>query len=163
MKYRICFVSNSSSTSFLVAFLRNPKNAKDVQGMVFGDIKQFVHPYVSVIYTAEEIAQAIWDDIKKQIPNNRNMIFSRMHNVIRDRYSEFETPAKDPQYPGDYDFDDEGFRCVNKETILEFMSNNDGCFFYCFEYSDNGEGQRSAAMEHGDLFADIPHLTSSNH
>lgn len=163
MKYRNGFVSNSSSSSFLVAFPRNPKSAKDVQEMVFGDTKSFVHPYDSAIYTAEQVSQVIWDEVDKQIPNNRNIIASAMHNVLVDNYRDFETPAENPQYPGDYEFDHEGYTLANNKKITDFMNNNNGCFFYHFEYSDDDGGAMSCAMEHGDLFRNLRHLVSSNH
>ena len=162
MKYRNGFVSNSSSSSFLVAFPHNPKSVKDVQEMVFGDTKNFVHPYDSVVYAVEQISQIIWDEVKKQIPNNRNIINSAMHNVLVD-YRDFEIPIENPQYPGDYDFDYEGYTHANNQKVHGFMNKNDGCFFYHFEYSDNGGGKISCAMEHGDLFKNLPHLVSSNH
>jgi len=167
MKIRNGFVSNSSSSSFLVAFPRNPKNLEDVQDMVFGIEKHFSQPYSDfdgwpADYTAEEISQVIWDGVKKQIPNNRNIVLSAMHNVYDD-YKAFEIPAKNPQYPGDYDYDYKGFEEANNKIVLDFMDTHKGCFFYCFEYSDNGEGHRGCAMEHGDLFHNLPHLVSSNH
>jgi hypothetical protein len=163
MKVRNGFVSNSSSSSFLVAFPRNPKDAKDVQEMVFGDTKQFVHPYDTAVYTAEEIAQVIWNDAKDQIPNNRKVIASGMNNVLADNYRDFETPKENPRYPGDYSFDYEGYANANKQKVFEFMDKNDRHFFYRFDYCDDGGDRRECAMEHGDLFRNLPHLVSSNH
>jgi len=162
MKIRNGFVSNSSSSSFLVAFPRNPKSVEDVQEMVFGDEKGLAHPYESTFFSAERVSQVIWDEVKKQIPNNIKIICSRMSNLLED-YEQFETPAKHPQYPGDYDFDHKGFQEANKQEAIKFTDKNKGSFFYCFEYSDNGEGAIGCAMEHGDLFKNLSHIVSSNH
>lgn len=159
MKCRNGFVSNSSSSSFLVAFPRNPKNAEEVQEIVFSKEVSFRCPFSKAVWKAESIAQYIWDGMKNQIPNNRKIIISKMYNVLVDNYQDFETPAKNPQHPGDYNFDREGYTYANKQKVIEFMDDNDGCFFYYFEYDDN-EGTLEQAMRHGDLFKNLPHLVS---
>ena len=44
---------------------------------------------------------------------------------------------------------------LNNEPITDIV-------LYCFEYSDN-DGSYSAALEHGDLFRKLKHITISNH
>ena len=46
MKIRNGFVSNSSSSSFIVAFPEKPKSAEHVRKMMFGDETDFPNPYI---------------------------------------------------------------------------------------------------------------------
>lgn len=162
MKIRNGFVSNSSSSSFLVAFPRNPKSAKDVQDMVFGNETMFHSPYYKMSWTTVQVAEKIWDDIKNQIPNNRKSFSSRMYGIVYDRYDEFKI-KKDGAPDWDYDFDDVAHDNAVSETLDAFMLDNADSFCYHVEYSDNGEGQLGVAMEHGNLFKNLKHLVSSHH
>lgn len=45
MKTRIGFVSNSSSSSFVVAWPKKPKTVEQMNEMLFGDLKQYANPY----------------------------------------------------------------------------------------------------------------------
>ena len=133
--------------------------------MVFDKDEWFSHPYGDMdyfpdAYPVKRIAELIWDDVEKQIPNNRNIIMSKMHNILD--YDDFKTPANNPL---GYDYDWEVCEEANKQTVLKFMEENKNCFFYCFEYhDDNGEpGGCGCAMEHGDLYHRLSHLISSNH
>lgn len=162
MKTRRGFVSNSSSSSFLVAFTRNPKCAKDVQDMVFGNETLFHSPYDQISWTTVEIAERIWNDIKNQIPNNQKSFSGNMYGIAYDRYDEFRI-KKDGADDWDYYFDDKGYDGAVAEILDEFMLSNADSFCYHVEYSDNGGGQIGVAMEHGNLFKNLQHLVSSHH
>ena len=167
MKIRNGFVSNSSSSSFLVAFPRYPKSLKDVQEMVFGEDTWFAHPYGDMKYypegySAEQIAGLLWAEITKQIPNNKNLIFYKMHNVLVENLEEYESGRYTED---DWYFDSQRYEEDNRRAVIEFMDKHKGSYFYHFEFhDDSGEpGGCGCAMEHGDLFHRLPHLRSSNH
>jgi len=163
MKIRNGFVSNSSSSSFLVAFPRNPKSVEDVKEMVFGKNKVLNNPYVwgdrPASYPVEEIAEIIWNDVKRQIPNNRKIILSHLSNVVVDSLDKYKIPVKDGS---SHDYDWDRYEIDNEKEVVKFMEKYTGAFFYCFEYYDNA-GALGSTMEHGDLFRLLPHLQSSNH
>ena len=69
MKIRRGFVSNSSSSSFVIAFDHKPKSVEDLKEMMFG--KQEWH-YTGIYGTGEKdittqrIAEAVFKDIEKK-------------------------------------------------------------------------------------------------
>ena len=163
MKIRHGFVSNSSSSSFLVAFPSYPKSAQEVKDLLFGDREKFSGPYWEEEWSALEIAERVWNDMKKQIPNNKNVIMDRMHNVIIDSMDNYKLPPEDPNERWNYDYDWDSYSYDNDKVVMEFMDNHQGHYFFHFTYADDGGSIQEAAMEHGDLFSNLPHLRSSNH
>lgn len=167
MKMRNGFVSNSSSSSFLVAFPYKPKSAEDVKEMVFQEEQYLDYPYPDMCesygaperFTAEEVSEIIWNDIKKQIPNNKNMMFSRISSVILDDEGYYKK-VEGSVY---LEFDSDEYRIDNRKIVQEFINAHASEYLYCMEYSDNGGGHIGVAMEHGALFEKLPHLISSNH
>jgi len=89
MKIRTGFVSNSSSSSFIVGFKRRPQTAEEVHQVLFG-----TEPAVITVYDfglpTNVAAQKVFDDIQKQQPATRDQILE----VVRDGY--FDTrPSRD--------------------------------------------------------------------
>ncbi len=64
MKIRTSFVSNSSSSSFIVAFPSEPKSAEDVFQIMFNG-KDGVIDYYSGPFSHKAIADQVWRDIQK--------------------------------------------------------------------------------------------------
>jgi hypothetical protein len=71
MKIRQGFVSNSSSSSFVVAFPRRPKDAADLQDLVFGSEIGFPNPWPDedepLVYSAADGAEAIWKQLAEEL------------------------------------------------------------------------------------------------
>ena len=70
MKIRNGFVSNSSSSSFLVAFPRTPKSLKDVKEILFvKDQNDYPNPYSDyadddeLFWPVDKVAKIVWNDI----------------------------------------------------------------------------------------------------
>ena len=64
MKIRNGFVSNSSSSSFLVAFDRIPKTVEDLKTMMFPNGEKFVDSYSESMSTLE-VATRVFSDMQK--------------------------------------------------------------------------------------------------
>jgi hypothetical protein len=76
MKVRRGFVSNSSSSSFIVAFDRIPQTVGEVQKALFGGSETYDYENWDGIdkYPAEQVAGQVWKDIQSQVPNDEDEI-----------------------------------------------------------------------------------------
>ena len=71
MKIRSGFVSNSSSSSFVVIFPKIPKNQEDVKNMLFKEgEKTYSSAYDDDCWPVDQVAQTVWDDICNQEKND---------------------------------------------------------------------------------------------
>ena len=64
MKVRAGFVSNSSSSAFLIALPHMPKSAEELKDMMFGDKKVWIGPYMgkhSTLHTASVLFEVLKD------------------------------------------------------------------------------------------------------
>jgi len=78
MKIRMGFVTNSSSSSFIVAFDKVPNSWEEVLEMLFDADKATVSEYDLSMGT-KEVAQIVFDDISKQTPNNLEELKETFH------------------------------------------------------------------------------------
>ncbi len=177
MKIRTGFVSNSSSSSFVVAFPSEPKNASDVKEMMFEkNQKEFSAPYSYSddydFWTTDEIAETIWNNIKDQTSNSNEPILEAIQNGWFDNYgklkghvdhwndSEFKTSRN--YIPEEYEKIDIENKKRAKKIVDQFKKDNPNTEIYVFEFSDN-DGLYFSALEHGDVFRKLKHIQTSYH
>ena len=181
MKIRTGFVSNSSSSSFVVLFPKEPKNATDVRDMLFSKSETiYANPYQygddEFGWPADQVAETVWKDICGQEKNN----FEKAKEMIMSGYLECDGVPDIDSYQhiqdnrlkwDTYHADMDRFA---EKKMKEFFNlrklklqklNNEpvvDSVLYCFEYSDGG-GTYFSALEHGDLFKNLKHIKISNH
>lgn len=164
MKIRNGFVSNSSSSSFVVCFKKVPKTADELRTMLFGKEHRYNSPYEEKFWPTTEVAELVFSQMTK--PLKTKEIEEELSNgwlpgmpSLRD----FEKKEKDGK-TWSYDWD--GYNKAHKEfahSCWERFSKKVGKgTFYVFSYSDN-DGDFQSALEHGDLFKSLPHICISHH
>jgi len=201
MKERDGFVSNSSSSSFLIGLFRKPRSVKELKRWLFGN-KDYIQWY-DYGYKTIDIAKRIFNDLKGKHPirAKARMIKEIMAGSFpgypdmwnRKRPSdklEDQFHKSFPQY-GSYWDDDKLKETMAKELAEKirvarqkerdednksvedaaeaFLRKDvqpimEGLHVYQLEYADGGGGDPlRAAIEHGDVFSQIPHVQISKH
>ena len=167
MKIRNGFVSNSSSSSFIVKFPKDLKSIKELQTILFGNRKTYSAPYGDESYPTLQLAKTIWEDIKDQKKNN----FEKAVELVRQGWLPDGPNWND--FKSDYDALDREREIFAEKKIKEFFNTRktklkkiDGQeideVFYIFHYGDE-DGSYFATLEHGDIFSKLEHIRISNH
>jgi hypothetical protein len=148
MKTRIGFISNSSSSSFIVIFDKKPRSAKELQKAMFGD-KETVAAWRDPVPT-KMAAESIFKSLRKQKPLPIRKAIMLLETGVVERGGK-------SIYPHDAESAEEMQR-----VMAELANLAKGRLVFEFKYSDN-DGNFGSTMEHGDIFRNFDHFIVSHH
>jgi hypothetical protein len=163
MKIRAGFVSNSSSSSFVIALKEKPESAEELHDIMFPSGPTFVSGYYDAIPSVTAAA-SVYNNLTEL---DGRGLFEEFNNGYIPGY-EVEYPLilwdKTPKEERDRIYEEyrdkqnvETQRCVD-----EFKKRTPGCKYFIVEYSDN-DGEFYSTMEHGDAFDNLEHVKVSHH
>lgn len=166
MKIRSGFVSNSSSSSFVVAFPKDMELTQEaVKKYIFGEGVILDNPYSSDYMTTDRAAEIILRDIKDQGEDSRSSAIQIIGNTFENApefdYDFYWTldPSKKDAYHKEFDKKLELFLKTVEGGLKGLEESHN---LYLFEYSDNDDGE-GVIMEHGGTFDKVKHWKQSNH
>ena len=160
MKIRNGFITNSSSSSFIVAFPYAPKSVKDVQKLLFGD-EDLITCYDETARTAD-VAKRVFSDLKNQRPNDMSSIVGNMDpDIDHSDFTSVDGSFAEKMYQlalkriAQHDAD----TFISESAEILGVSKNDMAI-YVFDYGDDsGDG----LFEHGEIFGALPYKQISHH
>jgi hypothetical protein len=180
VKIRSGFVSNSSSSSFIVGFEKVPTTVEEMEAVLFDDAFPDLRSpwdWEDLVYDAHTVATTVFGDLKKRELTRAQLLDmldsgSLSDNIIPGNTEYPETP--------DYDKDREKWDAaweryyaekkvyiqkVYDHVLAPHRGRNAGknkLHFYGFTYSDE-DGGYGSTLEHGGLFRRVFHIHISQH
>ena len=192
MKIRNGFVSNSSSSSFVVAFDKKPKTKEALKKLMFDDKKSV--DYYGDIILVDDIVERVFDDLQGQETLTKDKVVEIISSGSFDGYPERDYNKRSPAdkisdkyykttrqsihqldpdstiYKKYAKLRDKEWADQAKEVDIaaakyleKIWKDFEGKKVYSFEYSDNGGGPLGSAMEHSGIFDYLPHIQISHH
>lgn len=167
MKIRDGFVSNSSSSSFIIAFDKTPETAKEMKEILFGNKEIYKDPYYSLYggdikgWSTLNVAQTVLNGIY----DKKSLTPAEVVDAMQSGYIDGEPDPYDyVKETGGIDWD--AYNIASKDNAEKlanrFLKGKENKQIYVLEYCDN-DGRLDAALEHGGLFEKVDHITISNH
>lgn len=167
MKIRQGFVSNSSSSSFVVPFPKGTELSKE-------SIKDHLFKNLNTIYyydhaiSVDGAVDVIYRKMKGQTPNDDASIQDALCGFLPGSPNYEDFPAKLSKKNPDRDIDWDAYEIAREKyrtkVIDEFKEKigSQNYDLYTFEFCDNGS-DFEAALEHGGIFDSVEHIRVSKH
>jgi len=166
MKQRNGYVSNSSSSSFIVGFSEVPKTVEETHSLLFPRGETIVQPCDEGM-SSLRVAEHVFNDLENsvEIPELIKTFLYRYYDP--EIYEEKFDIVKKYRAEGLSNAEcwakaDEAVRPKIEAVFNKFFESNKEMKFYVFEYCDEGGGV-GCILEHGDIFEAVPHMCISHH
>lgn len=176
MKIRSGFVSNSSSSSFIIAIPKDIKTVGTLQDYIFGTQKTVLPEYGDACYAVSDVAHRVFEDMLKAGPRTEDQLVEDYCHGWTDEYEQAKSQVEatlggrslyevhdHDEWNKYHDKVDKIHKRLATKKIKAFLKKcPPDCNFYRLVYGDEN-GQFEATIEHGDVFGRIPHLITSMH
>jgi len=166
MKIRNGFVSNSSSSSFVVAFPSEPKDQEDLREMMFDSGERTIS-YYDYSCDVERVVDEVFRDLKKATIKdmvesvNNGWFDGRADSWDRTKNLSYAIPEEKEEIDKIWEENEKENEKIAKNIIKKFKKENKDCFFAVFEYGDDDSFH--CIMEHGEIFYKLNNIQTSYH
>lgn len=166
MKIRTGFVSNSSSSSFVVALDRAPETVDELKHLLFGENDGYEG------HSAWEVAATVFKDIKDAGEATVEQVIDEAASGTP--YGRDVSDRLEPDYPSWFkdmtpqQFNEKlaAWQKTRREwaagTVQRFLDRTKGKKYFIVTYGDE-DGQYYSDLEHGGLFDALPYVQVSHH
>jgi hypothetical protein len=192
MKIRLGFVSNSSSSSFIVGFDTKPQTADELRKLMFPDGQQYVSAYDDPVST-DQVVEAVFADLQSapEIMSPGELIDEISHGYfpgypegghyefadeVEQAYKiEFGTNVRDAEKEGRPGWHKRWYAAFQKDNdafdkVLRAAAENYANTLWpelkgkkLFRFEYEDHTPLGATMEHGDIFKSLSHVRVSHH
>jgi len=174
MKTRNGFVSNSSSSSFVVLFPRVPETVAEMELLLF---ENELYVGYDKKYSTKEIAFAVLQDMKDGVIKNRKALLKALtigslepsEEALKHGFSErcpewnfraYNTQAALRKFLDGRLKQKDDLATIVTKKLLKIAKLNQ---LFKFHYSDNDGSDLMAFMEHGEIFKKLIHFRMNCH
>lgn len=152
MKIRDGFVTNSSSTCFVVIFDHMPACSLDLQKMLFGDDK-VIDCYDDDPISTKEVAEFIYDEMSGQTPNDINGLSESVAHLLEGAPGQNDFIGLDGEQTGFYD---DAVQEFGRKFMQRILDEDPSRAIFHFRFSDNVGGVEAVAKSAG-VFERLKH------
>lgn len=162
MKIRQGHVSNSSSSSFIVIFDRDPRDKKWLKQAFFGGQEQVPEDYGDDMLSVDSLVHYLSSSFRGKLT------MKDMVSVLTGGWNtipgfDVERPSGIESYRnGEMEKYNELEKIAAKEYLLKWIGDADIEHIYISELADD-DGSIGSKLEHGDTFRNFKHIRISNH
>lgn len=150
MKIRSGFVSNSSSSSFVVVLEKKPNSPEELKNVLFKD--EEVVSYYDYSKTTEEVSQRVFNDIERFEKNSSNLLENIVEGLNKWEWWRYEK-YKLANGQTDWKKHDEDREKYIKDEVIpkanKFIEKYKNNFIFCVTYEDSGS---EVLYERGNIF-----------
>jgi len=169
MKIRMGFVSNSSSSCFIVAFDKNPKNHIELHNMLYGEkvVQIELDNYEHSLHNSMEISAFVFALMADQTCNDVKVLKEKLEGASDYDFKELKSVNmnnfKTIEGKTDWHMYDKEHKKQIDKLYKSFKGKLKNKFMYVFDFGNEVGTGLHANLEHSDVFDKVKYWKINHH